>query len=167
MSFQPVITIVHILSAVVWLGYVPADLVLRGAIRKNQGMPGERKLVSAYLQLTNIAGIIGMSGLLLTGIILVSALPYYFFFSFASNHWLAGKQVIMVVLIVLVFAFLIPKARKVRTSISAENEKTGALSSDLYNNLKSLETIVTIINVLVFINFLLAMTNRVFRLSAF
>ncbi|MGE5682540.1 MAG: hypothetical protein ACM34K_16860 [Bacillota bacterium] len=155
-ALQAVINIIHILSAVVWLGYVPADIVLRKAIKTSSGTKAEGKLISTYLKLTNIAGIIGMTGLLITGILLVSIIPYYFFFDFSSNHWLASKQVIMVILLVLVFALLIPKARKVRLSLGGEIGGTSPVSDEAHKNLKSLETIITIINVLVLINFLFA-----------
>ncbi|MDP4172392.1 MAG: hypothetical protein Q8933_00370 [Bacteroidota bacterium] len=160
MFFQAVITVIHILSAVVWLGYVPSDIVLRRQINNSRGTSGEKNLISSYLILTNVAGIIGMSGLLFTGIILVSVIPYYFFFNFASNHWLAAKQVIMVVLIILVFAFLIPKAKKLRTTLNNEKLSKMPLSDQAHRDLKNLETIISIIDVLVLLNFLFAVTHR-------
>jgi hypothetical protein len=160
MVFQAVITVIHILSAVVWLGYVPSDIVLRRQIKNSRGTSGEKNLISSYLVLTNVAGIIGMSGLLFTGIILVSVIPYYFFFNFASNHWLAAKQVIMVVLIILVFAFLIPRAKKLRTVLSSEKLSQMPLSDQAHRDLKNLETIISIIDVLVLVNFLFAVTHR-------
>lgn len=162
MVFQAVITVIHILSAVVWLGYVPSDIVLRRQINNSRGTSGEKNLISSYLILTNIAGIIGMSGLLFTGIILVSVIPYYFFFNFASNHWLAAKQVIMVVLIILVFAFLIPKAKELRTTLNNEKLSQVPLSDKAHRDLKNLETIISIIDVLVLLNFLFAVTHRFF-----
>ncbi|MGE5403051.1 MAG: hypothetical protein ACM3S2_21835 [Ignavibacteriales bacterium] len=160
MTLQAILTIIHILSAVVWLALIPADLVLRRNIRRSRGKSGEKRLISIYMYLVNLCGMIGMTGILITGIILISIIPYYFFFSFASNHWLATKQVIMVILLVLVFAFLIPTAKRVRGALGADLENNLPLSADSYNNLKKLETIITISNVLVLINFLLAITHR-------
>lgn len=160
MLFQTILTVIHILSAVTWLGLVPADLVLRKNIKKSRGRHSERKLISIYLYLVNITGIIGMTGIVITGVILTSILPYYSFFSFAANHWLTTKQVIMVILIILVFALLIPAAKKVRTALGADPESEVPLNEDVYRNLGKLETIITIINVLVLINYLLAVTHR-------
>ena len=162
MAFRAVILVIHILSAVIWLGFLPADMVLRGFIRKNRGKSGERRLISSYMVLTNLSGIIGMSGLLVTGILLVSTVPYYSFFDFASNHWLATKQVIMVILMVLVFALLIPKAKKVRLALSTNLDDPSPLGELAYGNLFSLERTITVISVLVLINFLLAVTHRFF-----
>lgn len=154
MAFQAVLTVIHILSAIVWLGYVPAELVLRRSVRENLGSSCQKDFVSVYLKIVNIAGIIGMTGLLISGILLVSVIPYYGFFSFHANHWLATKQVIMIILIILVFTMIIPKAKKVRIS----SEK-GNLDESL---LKSLQSSITIVNVLVLINVLLALSRRYF-----
>ncbi|MGE5352341.1 MAG: hypothetical protein ACM3P0_09680 [Acidobacteriota bacterium] len=160
MLLQAILTVIHILSAVVWLGLVPADLVLRKNIKRSKGIAPEKKLISVYLHLVNLTGIIGMTGIVITGVILTSTIPYYSFFNFTVNRWLAEKQAIMVILIVLVFALLIPKAKKVRLALGADPEAGGTLNEDVYRNLGGLETILTIINVLVLINFLLAVTHR-------
>jgi len=159
LSYSILLTI-HILSAVVWLSLLPADLVLRNSIRHSRGKDGEKKLVSVYMKLTNFTGMIGMTGILITGVILTIILPYYSFFDFSKNHWLATKQVIMVVLIVLVFAFLIPKAKKLRLAIGNDIDSSFPLTEDAVLKIKNLETIITLINVLVLINFLLAITHR-------
>ena len=155
-----VLLIIHILSSVVWLSVLPADLILRNSIRQSRGKDGEKKLVSIYLKLTNISGMIGMTGILITGVILTVILPYYSFFDFSSNHWLATKQVIMVILIILVFAFLIPKARKLRLAIGHDIDSNFPLTEEAVVKVRKLETIITTINVLVLINFLLAITRR-------
>lgn len=160
MLLQAILTVIHVLSAVVWLGLVPADLVLRKNIKKSKGSPSEGKLISVYLHLVNITGIIGMTGIVVTGVILTSILPYYSFFNFSANRWLAEKQAIMVILIVLVFAFLIPKAKKVRLALGGGLEGQASIGEGVYSNLNGLETIITIINVLVLVNFLLALTHR-------
>lgn len=160
MLLYSVLLVIHILSAVVWLSLLPADLVLRNSIRQSRGKDGEKKLVSVYLKLTNITGIIGMTGILITGVILTSILPYYSFFDFSKNHWLATKQVIMVILIILVFALLIPKAKKIRQDLRQDLDTNFPLTEEVVLKIKNLETIITLINVLVLINFLLAITHR-------
>ncbi|HEX2867319.1 MAG TPA: hypothetical protein VHO03_09770 [Ignavibacteriales bacterium] len=160
MLLQAILIVIHILSAVVWLGLVPADLVLRKNIKNSRGMASEKKLISIYLHLVNITGIIGMTGIVITGVILTSVIPYYSFFNFSVNRWLAEKQSIMVILIVLVFAFLIPRAKKVRLALGMEGNNQTPVAEGVYGNLGKLETIITIINVLVLINFLLAVTHR-------
>jgi hypothetical protein len=160
MTFHAILLVFHILSAVIWLSILPADLILRQFITHSKGKTGERKLLSLYLKLTNKAGTFGMLGLLITGIILVSILPYYSFFQFSANHWLATKQVMMVVILIVIFGILIPRAKKVRTELTDDLESSAEFSSSFYDRLSKLWSIITIINILVLINFLLAITHR-------
>jgi hypothetical protein len=66
----------------------------------------------------------------------------------------------MVILIILVFAFLIPKAKKLRLAIGNDIDSSFPLTEEAIVKVKNLETIITLINVLVLINFLLAITHR-------
>lgn len=160
MLLYSVLLVIHILSAVIWLSFLPADMVLRNSIRQSRGKDGEKKLVSLYLKLNNITGSIGMTGILITGVILTSILPYYSFFDFSRNHWLATKQVIMVILIILASAVLIPKAKKIRQDLNQDLDTNFPLTEEAVIKIKKLETIITGMNVLVLINFLLAITHR-------
>lgn len=160
MNFHPLILVVHIISSVIWLGVFPTQLILKKGINSAKGTPGERRLVSLYLFLINIAGMIGMTGILITGILLISILPYYSFFNFASSHWLAAKQVIMVLLAILVFALIIPTGKKVKKLLGEDLDKQGPLGEEFYTGLNKLSNISLAMNILVLINFLLAITHR-------
>ncbi len=161
MWFYTVLVAFHVISASIWLSLFPVDIVLRGFLNRARGTSGEQKLVSFYLKFANISGIIGMTGILITGIIMVVNMPYYGFFDFSQNHWLASKQVIMVILIAVVFFVMIPKAKQLRTSIGNELDSNFPLTDDAFAKLKSLETIVTVTNVLVLLNFLFAFSRRI------
>jgi|WetSurMetagenome_2_1015567.scaffolds.fasta_scaffold29791_2 hypothetical protein len=162
MTFHAILLVIHILSSVVWLSILPADMVLRQFINTNKGKSGERKLIEFYLKFTNKAGTWGMIGVLLTGIIMVSIIPYYSFFQFSANHWLATKQVIMVIIIIVIAGFLIPRAKKVRIQLTDNLESSAEISSSFYNDLNKLWMVSTIVNVLALVNFLLAITHRFF-----
>ena len=60
----------------------------------------------------NLFGMIGAIGILITGITMVVQNPAYGFFSMSSNHWLATKQILMVVLLIILGGFIIPTAKK-------------------------------------------------------
>ena len=160
MNFYPPILIIHIISAVIWLGAFPAQLVLEKGLKSAKGTPAERRIASIYLFLLNIAGIIGMTGILFSGIFLVFVLPYYSFFSFASNHWLAAKQVIMVILALLVFGMVIPAGKKAKKHLGENLDSTAPLEEGFYLALKKLSSVTLAANILVLINFLLAITHR-------
>lgn len=160
MTIHSILVVLHVLSVIIWLGFVPADLILRSQINKFRGKQGEKSLISAYLNIANLTGIIGLLGVLLTGIFLVTSLPYYSFFSFSSNHWLATKQVIMIIIILVVFLMLIPRAKQVRGIINSPD--SDLLPENETNKLNKVYNTVTIINILVLINFLLGITHRFF-----
>jgi hypothetical protein len=64
--------------------------------------------------------------------------------------------------LIILGAFLIPTAKKVRTSIGNDLEKQGGLSEEGYKNLQKLFKLNMIINLIVLINFLFAITHRFF-----
>lgn len=158
MLLYAILLVIHVLSSVVWLGLFPADLILRKSIRDSKGKPEEPGLILSWLKILNIGGIIGLTGVLFSGLLLTIKFDYGFFqFAAGANHWLYTKQLIMVILIIIVGAFLIPNAKKVSGVI-----KDSANSPDelLYKNINKLGAFVSLQNILVLLNFLLALTRR-------
>ena len=103
---------------------------------------------------------IGGLGILATGISMVAESPVYGFFQFSANHWLATKQILMVILLIILGAIIIPTSKKVRAAIGSDFEKTEQLSDDVYSNLNKLFKWNLVINIIVLINFLLAITHN-------
>jgi len=158
MIIYAILLTVHILSAVVWLGLFPADLILRKSIREAKGKPEEPKLILIWLKILNLSGMIGLSGILITGVLLTLYFNFGFFqFASGGNHWLYTKQLLMVVLIVVVGALLIPSAKKVSTSIK---NSLGTTDPGIYRDMQKLGTIVTVQNLIVLLNILLALSRR-------
>lgn len=166
-----ILLVIHIICAVVWLGIFPADLLLRKSIRENKQKSDVNVLISIWLKLINLGGMIGLTGLLITGIILSIILGYGFFqFASGANHWLYTKQVIMILLLLITFVFIIPTAKKVRVklnddlknnSTSEPNTKQSMTEeSEVEQNLNKLFNLSTLVNIFVLINFLLAITKR-------
>lgn len=160
MEWYPTILTFHIIFAGGWLINLFSDLFLKDFINKNKGKQGEKKLISLYLSLTNLLGIIGSTGILLTGIIMVIINPAYGFFQMSANHWLTVKQILMVGLLLIIFIFIIPNAKRLRVSIGQDLENESSISEEGYNNLKKIYKLNTIINLMVIINFLFAITHR-------
>ena len=160
MVFHAILLVIHILSAVLWLSILPASLLFNNFMKKYKGKPEGKKLMLFFIKLTSTFGMYGMSGILLTGIIMVSILPYYSFFDFSANHWLAAKQVIMVIIMLLVFIVLIPRSKKISMEITTNLESTAELQPSFYENVASLKKIGITTNILVLFNFLLAITHR-------
>lgn len=160
MEYYPTLVTLHIIFAGGWLISFINDSVLKRLITKNSNLSNTKTFINLYLIFTNQLGIIGASGILLTGIIMVIMNPGYGFFDMSANHWLATKQMLMVVLLIIIFAFIIPTAKKIRSEINSEMEKQNQLSDNTVKHLKKLFTLNMIVNVIVLLNFLFAITHR-------
>lgn len=160
MEYYPTLITLHIIFAGGWIISLITDLFLKRFISKRNGLPDEKILIGLYLSFSNLLGIIGSIGILLTGVIMVIMNPGFGFFQMTANHWLTTKQILMVVLLIVIFAFVIPNAKKLRTSINNEINKQIPLGDDAYRNLRKAYRLNFIINVIVLINFLFAITHR-------
>lgn len=162
MTYYFTILTLHIVFAGIWLVGLFSDPILRGFIVKNRNKIGEKKFIHLYLTLVNFFGMIGSIGILITGITMVSLSSDYGFFQMNGNHWLTAKQILMVAILVLIGAFLIPTAKKIRAAMGEDLESNSPISDEGYTNLNKLFKITTAINVMVAINFLFAITHRYF-----
>ena len=160
MVIHSIILVIHILSAVTWLSFLPIDYILRKNIRESNNLSVQKNQIKVWLKASNLLGIAGMSGILVTGILLVSISHVYSFFQFSSNHWLATKQVIMVVLIITTFVFLIPNAKKLSSEIEGDLDSNSTLKDSVKTKMGKVGKILSVMNVLVLVNFLLAITHK-------
>ena len=162
MEFYPTLFTLHIAFAGIWLINFVSGFVLQKFIKDNQHKAGERKLIVLYLTFVNLFGMIGSVGILLTGILMTAMNPGYGFFQMSANHWLAAKQIIMVILLLIIFVGVIPRAKKLRAELGTDFESNTQISGEGYEYLGKLYKLGTLINILVLINFLFAITHRFF-----
>ncbi len=167
MFIHSVLLVIHVLSAVIWLGFFPVEIFLRKNIlqklTKNKSSdPDEcsNEMISNYLNLSSLTGKIGLIGILFTGVTLTIYLPYYSLFDFSDNHWLAAKQVVMVVIILLVGFVFMKRSKELRMELTQNSSKTENLSERKNELVRKLGGVSTIINILVLLNFLFAITKR-------
>ena len=156
------IYIFHLIFAGIWLINFLTDFLLRGYVIKNRNKIGEKKIIHLYLTFANLFGMIGALGILITGITLVSVNSAFGYFQTSINHWLTAKQILMTILLIILAVFVIPTAKKVRAAIGKDLESHSAISEEGYKKLHELFKLNTIINIIVLINFLLAITHRFF-----
>lgn len=152
--FYLIVVTLHVLAAGIWLSGIIAESVLSKNISKSEN---QEAAYSAYLKLVNLYGIIGSMGILLTGVWLVLDNMAYQFFQLSANHWLTTKQVLMVFILILLFSRLIPSAKKLRISVSS-----GSNAELIAENFSKVKKTIQIINVLVIINLILAITHRLY-----
>ncbi len=160
--FYLLIVKLHIIFAGMWLINLAVYPILRSSVVNNKNKSGEKKFIHLYLTFANLFGMIGGAGILLTGIFMVTDNSLFGFFQFTANHWLATKQILMVILLIILGVIIIPTSKKVRAAIGSDFEKTEQLSDDVYNNLNKLFKWNLVINIIVLINFLLAITHNFF-----
>lgn len=159
MQFYPLILTLHIIFAGIWLINVIAEPIFKKSINQAKGTSSEGNLISVYLKVFNLSGMIGVTGILITGVVMVLMNPGYEFFQFSANHWLTTKQIVMVVILILLGWKLIPTAKKLRLSITNDLNSPVEDKTEVHNNLKKLYSISLQMNILVVINFLMAITR--------
>ena len=162
MEFYPTIKTLHIIFAGIWLVNLISAPILKSFILKNKQKAGERKFIILYLTLANLYGMIGSIGILITGITITALNPGYGFFQMTANHWLTAKQIIMVILLLIIFIYVIPEAKKIRAALGSDLENSSPISEEGYKHLGKMYRLDTIINTLVLVNFLFAITHRFF-----
>ncbi|MBU1095654.1 MAG: hypothetical protein KKB34_04160 [Bacteroidetes bacterium] len=141
----------HVLFAGIWLTNILVSLFVK---LKNDGTELSNGMISFYLKYTNLTGILGAMGILITGVVITLMNPAFQFFQFTANHWLTTKQIIMVAILAVIFAVLIPTAKALRLQLTRKDE------SVLKNVLEKINRTMWVINSLVIINILLALSRR-------
>jgi uncharacterized membrane protein len=149
MDLYPTYITLHIIFSGIWLAFFAIEFILRRKINKGISV---NENVSNYLMFTNVFGIAGSIGVLITGILLVLNSGYGFF-DMSNNLWLATKQIILVIILILTGAMVIPTAKKIRTELATKKELSN-------NNIRKIFRANLIINALVILNLLFAITHR-------
>jgi hypothetical protein len=154
MKYYSTYVTLHIIFAGMWLIFFAAEIILKNQIENATKVDIKNKLMSIYLQFTNLFGIVGSVGIAVTGIIMVLLNPSWGFFDMSHAHWLATKQILFVIILLNTFLRIIPASKKLRTLMSQDdNDAT-------YIQYRSVVKINLIINVLVILNFVFAITHR-------
>jgi hypothetical protein len=154
MKYYSTYVTLHIIFAGMWLIFFAAEIILKNQIENATKVDIKNKLMSIYLQFTNLFGIVGSVGIAVTGIIMVLLNPSWGFFDMSHAHWLATKQILFVIILLNTFLRIIPASKKLRTLISQDDNDT------TYVQYRSVVKLNLIINVLVILNFVFAITHR-------
>jgi len=111
MSLYAILSVIHIFPAVVWLGLFPADWIIRKSIRGSKEKPEKKRLILTWFKVFNLCGMIVLTGILITGILLTEKFDYGFFqFASGGNLWLYTMQLLPVVPIIIASDFLLQMA---------------------------------------------------------
>jgi hypothetical protein len=120
--------IFHVFFASMTLALLPVMMILRRKIAMSKGTPAELTTMGTMLWIGRLMGMVGGLGLLLTGGAL-TGIETYKWFSFSEFPWLAWKQTIFVVILIINFAFMMPSSKKMEALMNKQ-EASGGLATD-------------------------------------
>ena len=103
--------ILHIFFASMTLALLPVAIIMMGKMKRSKGTPAELTTMSNLNLLGKTMGMIGGLGILITGGALVG-IESYKWFSFSEFPWLAWKQTIFVIILIINFAVVMPTSKK-------------------------------------------------------
>jgi hypothetical protein len=152
-----VFLILHIIVAGCWISILFANIAMMGNLTKAQGTVGELYLMRSVISIGSVMGNIGGIGILITGFGLVG-IQHMGIFPFGVVNWLALKQTIFVILLVMTFAMMVPRVKMLRRLIAEElagPDASKGASNGLRSQLGGIRTLGMMMNVLVLCNIIL------------
>jgi len=115
---------IHTISYIVWLLAFIGSLIYYTKIRNARGQTVERPLIRTERKITSIGAHIGAVGILISGGAMASipSGPQWGWFNFSAHGWLALKQLIFCVILLLVVASAIVSVRFKKADRAHEGE---------------------------------------------
>lgn len=149
---------IHVLCAGLWVANLPVILILNKLRKRAENTSGEVHYMAAAGRIGLVMGNIGAIGILISGPALEGMSPYYNWFQFGEQTWLAIKQVNFILAILVTGAMLVPRSKRLRLQLQSHFDpkrgNTGA-SDDLRTAFGNYVTAALILNTIVLINILL------------
>lgn len=111
--------VLHIICAGIWVALGVVAIFLNSFRKRVAGTAGELYLMRAIIMFGAIMGNIGGIGILVTGGAM-TGMVWHGWFDFGTLPWLATKQTIFVVLLIMTFAIMLPASKKAGRMIGEE-----------------------------------------------
>ncbi|HYM20472.1 MAG TPA: hypothetical protein VEW28_05645 [Candidatus Kapabacteria bacterium] len=108
--------ILHVFFASMTIALFPIGIFIMGRIKKSRGTAAELSLMQTMMLIGKTIGMIGGLGILVFGGAL-TGVEHYAWFSFSEFPWLAWKQTIFVLILIVNFAFVMPASKKLGPKI--------------------------------------------------
>jgi uncharacterized membrane protein len=156
MSYQ-IFYWVHIVSYISWLVAFAGSLFYASKVRSEDDAVKKRKFMRSERLSTSIGAHIGALGILISGGAMASipSGPQWGWFSFQAHSWLAVKQVIFIIILVLV-GLSIKRSVAFKKQLKQED---GVLSTNTSEKWASAYRMSLIVYILVVINTFLGLTK--------
>jgi hypothetical protein len=154
MEYYPTLLTFHIIFAGLWLIYFIVERILKSQIKKAANIELKKQAIKIYLKFSNLFGITGSIGIAITGVLMVWQNSTFGFFDMTSNHWLATKQILFVVILLNTFISIIPTSQEIKVRMNADGD------SNVDKLLSKFYKANMLINIIVVTNFIFAITHR-------
>ena len=149
---RTILLVIHIFSAGCWISSFPIGLILSRMAKANPGQAPTISMIDG--ELSQVLGQIGGLGILITGLGLIAIDKTGFLgIGAPTPTWMFIKQVVYIILVVIGVAVMMPQAMRLGKLMEASK---GAPTAESRAILARLGTYGYVINLLVFINIVLA-----------
>jgi len=154
--------IFHIFFASMLLALLPVSLLLLKRVKQTAGTPAQLIIMGNMNLIGGTLGLIGGLGMLITGGILVW-LESYKWFNFSEFPWLAWKQTIYVVILIINFSVVVPASKKLRPLIEQQLASgTGGATPEIRSLAQRIGKFAPIMNILAIVNLVLGASKGIF-----
>lgn len=156
--------ILHVICAGIWISLMPLSMSLGKLIKRSAGTLGELYLMRAMLGAGRFLGNIGGIGILITGGAITS-IGKYGWFPFNTFPWLAYKQTIFFLILIMLFSMFVPASKRAAKMLAEEmggpKANMGA-STELRAAMAKVGTLGMIMGIFVLVNIILGESKLVF-----
>jgi len=117
---------IHIISYILWLAAFVGSLIFYQKVKSNEGTPDEKKFARKERMITMMGGHTAILGILISGGAMVSipSGPQWGWFPFHEYGWLATKQIIFIIILIIVFGLSTPAGSKLKKMIRKNDQDT-------------------------------------------
>ncbi|MEP7235822.1 MAG: DUF2269 family protein [Ignavibacteriota bacterium] len=155
--------ILHIIFASMLIALMPVSMLLLSRIKKTAGTQAQLVTMGNLNLIGRTLGMIGGIGMLITGGALVF-LESYKWFNFAEFPWLAWKQAIFVVILIINFSVVVPAGKQLSKLIEDKlaSGAPGGATPEMGALAKKIGKFAPIMNLLALVNLILGTSKGIF-----
>lgn len=152
-----ILLVFHIIAAGVLITQFPVGIVLGRLVKSRAGTPDELTYTLVQGRLMAAMGAIGGMGILITGLLLTFIDGFGVLnIGGTTPGWLVMKQIAYIVSLILVYGLVQPMAKKIYPEFAKAAAGAGTVTPEVRAQLSRLTMISMVVNLLVFVNIVLA-----------
>lgn len=117
--------LIHIISFLAWMAAFIVSIVFYLKVKNAINTQNEKKLILKERKLTMMIGHTAILGILVSGSVMVSISsgPQWGWFPFSQYGWLAAKQIIFIIILILAFGVSTPIDGKLKRMLKKDEQE--------------------------------------------